>query len=324
MAAIRVENVMTRGVVAVDAGTPVPEAARRLRADEVGSLVVTDGGEPVGIVTDTDLVDLLVGGRDPAGTAVEAVMSSPLVTVGAADSVASAVRRMHDADVSTLPVVGEDEGLVGVVTTHDVAHYVPQVLHRAGLQRPDHPEATFAVRPDTAYEHDDWSFDSRVQSEGTVSVGDRVEFTKPLSDEDVRAFAEASGDTNRLHLDDAYAAETRFGARIAHGTLVAGLVSAALARLPGLTIYLSQDLSFLGPVRIGAEVTAVCEVVEDLGDDRYVLTTDVAADGEAVIEGEAVVLVDAVPAVARGGEGADGGGEAAGGHDGGEAADADG
>ena len=298
MAAITVENVMTDEVESVDAGTSVRELARRLQANDIGSLVVTEGDEPVGIVTDTDLVAVLVEHGAPGDVTAGDVMSGPLVTVGLDDSVGSAVRRMVDEDVSKLPVT-DAEAVVGIVTTHDLAHYVPQMVHRASIQREDHPEPSFAVRPDTTYEHGDWAFESWCREEGRISVGDRVEFTKPLSDDDVRAFAEASGDTNRLHLDDAYAAETRFGRRIAHGTLVGGLVSAALARLPGLTIYLSQELSFLGPVPIGATVTATCEVVEDLGRDRYVLTTDVHADGEQVIEGEAVVLVDELPSSAR-------------------------
>jgi acyl dehydratase/CBS domain-containing protein len=304
MTAIAVRNVMTEGVESTGTTAAVREVARRFGDADLGSLVVTDGGEPVGIVTDTDLVALLGEADDPATVTAGDVMSSPLVTVGADDSVTAAVRRMHDVGVSKLPVVDDDGEMVGIVTTHDLAHYVPSVLHRASIQAPDHDgdEPQFAVRPDTTHEHGDWAFESVCREEGQVSVGDRVEFTKALDDDDVRAFAEASGDTNRLHLDDAYAAETRFGGRIVHGTLVGGLVSAALARLPGLTIYLSQDLSFRGPVDVGARATAVCEVVEDLGDERYVLTTDVHADGDQVIEGEAVVVVDDVPSVARSGE----------------------
>ena len=112
----------------------------------------------------------------------------------------------------------------------------------------------------------------------------------------MKTFAEASGDTNRLHLDEEFAARTRFGERTVHGTLVAGLISAALARLPGLTIYLSQDLSFLAPVPLGERLTAECEVVEDLDNRRFRLTTAVL-DGkdEPVIDGEATVVVDPVP-----------------------------
>lgn len=122
-------------------------------------------------------------------------------------------------------------------------------------------------------------------------------FSKALAEADVESFADASGDTNRLHLDEEYAEDTRFGRRIAHGTLVSGLVSAALARIPGVTIYLSQDLSFLAPVDIGDRVTAVCMVVESLSPGKYGLTTDVLGpDGSRVIEGEATVLVDDAPA----------------------------
>lgn len=128
-----------------------------------------------------------------------------------------------------------------------------------------------------------------------LGVGDRIEFTKTLSDNDVRQFAAASGDTNPLHLDEEFAEQTRFRGRIAHGTLVGSLISAALARLPGLTIYLSQDLEFHNPVRIGDRLTAECEIVEDLGDAQYRLTTRVLDGEEVVIDGEAVVLIDELP-----------------------------
>lgn len=149
----------------------------------------------------------------------------------------------------------------------------------------------------TAYSGPEWEFERTVETPEEISVGDTVRFTKTLSDDDVTAFAAASGDTNRLHLEEDFAAASRFGGRIVHGTLVAGLISAALARIPGLTIYLSQDLEFLGPVEIGSSVTAETEVLEDLGDDKYRLRTDVmkTESDETVIEGEAVVLIDALP-----------------------------
>jgi len=93
-------------------------------------------------------------------------------------------------------------------------------------------------------------------------------------------------------LDDAAASETRFGGRIAHGTLVGGLISAALARFPGTIVYLSQDLEFLAPVDLESELTATCRIAEDLGDGRYRLTTMVDIDGQTCIDGEAVVLIE--------------------------------
>ncbi|MDJ1431546.1 MaoC family dehydratase [Halostagnicola sp. A-GB9-2] len=151
--------------------------------------------------------------------------------------------------------------------------------------------------PSVEYSDLDWEFERTTDTPDHISVGDTVTFEKTLSEDDVQAFAHISGDTNRLHLDDDFAAKTRFGKRIVHGTLVSGLISAALARLPGLTIYLSQDLEFQGPVGIGDRVSARVEIVDSLGNDQYRLETlvrDEDAD-ETVVEGEAVVLIDEFP-----------------------------
>jgi acyl dehydratase len=153
-----------------------------------------------------------------------------------------------------------------------------------------------ASSPELTYSKSEWTFEHSDEGDGVVSVGDRIRFSKRLTEEEIQVFADASGDTNRLHLDADFAEQTRFGRQIVHGTLVSGVISAALARLPGLTIYLSQDLQFLGPVDIGETVTAIVEVVEDLGDGRFRLTTVVEDEsGETVIDGEAIVLIDEVP-----------------------------
>ncbi|MFP8888784.1 MaoC family dehydratase [Natrialbaceae archaeon A-CW2] len=151
--------------------------------------------------------------------------------------------------------------------------------------------------PSIEYADLDWAFERTVDDPADLAVGDQVTFEKTLSNDDVRAFARVSGDTNRLHLDDAFAADTRFGERIVHGTLVSGLISAALARLPGLTIYLSQDLEFRAPVGIGDRVSARVEILEDLGNDQYRLETEIRDedDDATVIAGEAVVLIDELP-----------------------------
>jgi acyl dehydratase len=149
------------------------------------------------------------------------------------------------------------------------------------------PTAEDAVEPGA--DHAGW--DSDVPAEN-VAVGDTITFTKTIHDEDVTRFAASSGDTNPLHLDEEFAEETRFNGRIAHGILVSGLISAALARLPGDVVYLSQDLEFLAPVEIGDRVTAECTIAEDLGNNQYRLMTTVTdGDDETVIDGEAVVLI---------------------------------
>lgn len=129
------------------------------------------------------------------------------------------------------------------------------------------------------------------------AVGHRVSFTKTVTDEDVRAFARASGDDQPLHLDDAFAVRTRFGKRIAHGMLSAGFISAALGtRLAPdhVVVYLGQQLRFRRPVAIGDTITADIEVT-GIDEEKRIATlrTDcVNQDGEAVVTGEATVLID--------------------------------
>ncbi|MBZ6496377.1 MaoC family dehydratase [Natrinema longum] len=148
-----------------------------------------------------------------------------------------------------------------------------------------------------AFGDETWVMERSADDYDSLGVGDYVRFRKPITDADVTAFAQVSGDTNRLHLESEFADATRFEGRIAHGTLVAGTISAALARFPGVTVYLSQDLEFAAPVRIGEYVTAECEIVESLGGDQYRLQTIVSdEDGETVIDGEAVVMIDELPA----------------------------
>ena len=141
----------------------------------------------------------------------------------------------------------------------------------------------------------EWHTDLTAETPGELGVGDSFEFTKTITARDVRRFAAASGDTNPLHLDDEFAERTRFRGRIAHGTLVGGLISAALVRVPGLVIYLSQDLEFHNPVRVDDRITAECEIVEDLGNSQYRLSTRVVDGDEIAIDGEAVIMVDDIP-----------------------------
>ncbi|RPI91070.1 MAG: MaoC family dehydratase [Chloroflexi bacterium] len=129
----------------------------------------------------------------------------------------------------------------------------------------------------------------------TLQPGDKASRTTLISDDMIRLFADLTGDTNPVHLDDAYAAGTRFGRRIAHGMIAAGLISATLADdLPGPgTIYLSQSLQFKAPVYPGDTLTTTVEVKSVRPDKPIVvLTTSCRNQNDVVVlEGEAVVLV---------------------------------
>jgi 3-hydroxybutyryl-CoA dehydratase len=132
-----------------------------------------------------------------------------------------------------------------------------------------------------------------------VKIGDTAEFTKTVSDDDIAKFADATGDNQPLHLDDAYAAKTRFKKRLAHGMLSAGFVSAALGTklAPNATvIYLSQSLRFRAPVYPGDTITARLEVITIDPEKRFATckTECVNQDGQTVLSGEAQVLLDPI------------------------------
>lgn len=132
-----------------------------------------------------------------------------------------------------------------------------------------------------------------------LHVGQVATCTHTITDADLRRFAELSGDTNPLHLDDSYAQRTRFGARIAHAAYISSFFSQIVGtQMPGPgTIFVNQRLRFRGPVYVGETVIASVEITA-LGEAvatvhvRLLCTTD---KGRTVIEGEASLLFEPVP-----------------------------
>lgn len=125
-------------------------------------------------------------------------------------------------------------------------------------------------------------------------VGDTAELSKTITDEDVRVFADLTGDHNPVHLDDSYASGTRFKRRVAHGMLTASLISSVLAnKLPGEgTVYLSQSLKFVAPVYLDDTVTARVTVT-GIREDKPIATLETVClnqRNETLVKGEAVVL----------------------------------
>ena len=126
-----------------------------------------------------------------------------------------------------------------------------------------------------------------------IEMGMTRHLRKEVTDRDIELFAEVSTDRNPVHLDDAYAQDTIFAGRIAHGMLTAGLISAVIGeQLPGHgTVYMGQSLKFLAPVRPGDVVLAEVEVVDiDHSKRRVKLDTRCMVDGKKVLVGEATVL----------------------------------
>ncbi|MFN7226961.1 MAG: MaoC family dehydratase [Holosporales bacterium] len=127
-----------------------------------------------------------------------------------------------------------------------------------------------------------------------LSVGQTATFSKKVTEDLIRAFAEVCGDHNPVHLDAEFAKATVFKERIAHGMLGASFISTAIGvHLPGPgTIYLGQNLKFKAPVKIDETVTAKVEVVSiDHEKRRATLKTTALVGDTVVIEGEALVMV---------------------------------
>lgn len=126
-----------------------------------------------------------------------------------------------------------------------------------------------------------------------IKVGDEASLTRTITEVHIVNYAGLTGDMNPVHMDHEHATQSMFGERIAHGMLVAGLISAVLGtQLPGPnSIYLGQDLSFTAPVKIGDTVRVTVTVTEKRDDKRIIKlrTTAVNQRREMVIDGTAVV-----------------------------------
>jgi CBS domain-containing protein len=116
-----VEEIMTREPRTVNAGDPVIDAARIMRDDDIGDVIVVENGNVEGIVTDRDIVVRDVAeNRDPASTPVREVCTTGVEALEPGASVDDALRKMREADIRRIPVV-EDGRPVGIVSLGDLA-----------------------------------------------------------------------------------------------------------------------------------------------------------------------------------------------------------
>ena len=132
-----------------------------------------------------------------------------------------------------------------------------------------------------------------------LEVGQAAAATHLIEARDIEAFVHAVGDLNPVHFDEAYAATTPFGGRIAHGMLAGGYISALIAgALPGPgSIYKSQTLDFLRAVRIGDELVVRVEITAlNEAKAQVTLSTVCTVGRKAMVRGEAVVTAPRRPA----------------------------
>lgn len=128
-----------------------------------------------------------------------------------------------------------------------------------------------------------------------IEIGESASITKMISEADIVNFAGIIGDFNPVHINPEYAKTTMFGERIAHGMLTASFISTLVGCcLPGINaLYLSQDIKFVKPVKIGDTITAYAEVTEKIdAKQRLFLKTVIKNQrDEVVVDGKAVVMI---------------------------------
>jgi 3-hydroxybutyryl-CoA dehydratase len=128
-------------------------------------------------------------------------------------------------------------------------------------------------------------------------IGRSARMERTVTEADIQAFGEATGDMNPVHFDEAYASQTLFRGRVAHGALSVGFMSAVIGtQLPGAgTIFVSASVEFKAPVRIGDTVVTTC-TVKEIRDRRRVVLECICAVGDmTVVVGEALVLAPRRP-----------------------------
>lgn len=138
------------------------------------------------------------------------------------------------------------------------------------------------------------AYENEYKDYNQFQLGDTHSATRVIYAEDIERFAEVSGDFNAIHLDEEYASKTPFKHRIAHGMLVASVLSAACAPYFGSgAIYVGHTQRFLAPVYIGDTLTSTLEVQKQLTEKRMLVFRGYVQNqqGTIVLDGELTVKI---------------------------------
>lgn len=125
---IFVAQLMTSELKTVTPETLVEEAAAVMLENGIGSVIVVDEeSQLAGILTTTDFVDIVAHQKPKDQTPVSAYMTTDVFTAAASDSIRDVADRMIEYGIHHMPVVDEDEGVIGIITTTDLAAYLSHV-----------------------------------------------------------------------------------------------------------------------------------------------------------------------------------------------------
>ena len=116
---ILIQDIMTKALITVNRSTTALQVAKMMEQGGIGAVFVQDNGNPVGIVTDRDYATRIAANDLPLTTAVENIMSTPLITINHDEPISAAAERMTSKKIRKLPVT-ENGKIIGIVTSTDL------------------------------------------------------------------------------------------------------------------------------------------------------------------------------------------------------------
>ncbi|MFQ6009931.1 MAG: cyclic nucleotide-binding/CBS domain-containing protein [Candidatus Aenigmatarchaeota archaeon] len=125
---IKVKDVMSARVISCSPGTTVAAAAKTMRDEDVGSIVIIEGKKPVGIATREDITNKVAAeNKQPSEVLVKDIMTSPVITAASDEDLADVARRMNQFGYERMPVKYLDK-LVGFISVRDILRVSPGLL----------------------------------------------------------------------------------------------------------------------------------------------------------------------------------------------------
>jgi len=116
---ILIQDIMTRALITVNLATTSLQVAKMMEQGGIGAVLVQNNSNPVGIVTDRDFATRIAANNLPFDTAVENIMSTPLITINHDEPISAAAERMTSKKIRKLAVT-ENGKIVGIVTSTDL------------------------------------------------------------------------------------------------------------------------------------------------------------------------------------------------------------
>jgi len=125
---IRVRDIMSSNPVMIGRKASVLDASKEMKSERVGSIIITENGKPIGILTESDILRKIVAeNKNAAKISVDKVMSSPPVTIHPDATIKEAIKIMGENRIRRLPVV-ENGRVVGMITERDIVQASPLLM----------------------------------------------------------------------------------------------------------------------------------------------------------------------------------------------------